>query len=221
MKLYSANLSPFAGRVRAAIYHKGLESNIEICFPSTALNTAEWKAINPIGKIPALQTDASTLVESEVILEYLEDVFPARSLRPETPEDLARARLLNRICDLYIFETMRPLFAQLGKPEHDKAVIEDALPKVAEGLDRLEAFLPGDAGPYAFGGKPSLADCAIPSTLFFIDRLLPAFGVTDAISGRPNTARYWAAANAEPVAKKIIAEHQTGLDHLLETGRPS
>lgn len=221
MKLYSAKLSPFAGRVRIAIHHKGIEDKIAIVYPPAPLNTPEWKQINPIGKIPVLETNGRRLVESEVILEYLEEMFPERPLLPANLEDRALARTLNRICDLYIFEPFRPLFQQMRQAERDAAVIETGVAKVLAGLGQLEYFLPENSGPFAIGGQRSVADCGIPGTLFFADRLLPAFGVSDAISRHPKIAHYWAAANEEPIARQTIAEHQAGLDHLRETGVPA
>ncbi len=114
MKLYNADLSPFAARVRMLVYRKNIEDKVEFSPPTAALGSDEWKRINPTGKIPVLETGGRVLIESETILEYLEDIFPEPPLRPANLEDRAFGRLLNRICDLYIFEPIFPVFRQLS-----------------------------------------------------------------------------------------------------------
>lgn len=109
MKLYSVPLSPFAARVRLAIYRKGLDIEI-VPPPAEGLKSAAYLAINPLGQIPALALDLGTVLgESAVILEYLEDAFPTPSLRPDSIEDLARARLFLRIPDIQFLNAPRIL----------------------------------------------------------------------------------------------------------------
>ena len=52
MKLYSSPFSPYAARVRAQIRLKNLPIAIEP--PPGGLRTAEYRAVNPTGKVPAL-----------------------------------------------------------------------------------------------------------------------------------------------------------------------
>lgn len=74
MKLYNSNLSPYTARVRLLINVKKL--NIELADPP-GFRTEAFRTINPIGKIPALELDdGAVLPESEVICEYLEDMYP-------------------------------------------------------------------------------------------------------------------------------------------------
>src|SRR3569832_1120323 len=60
MKLYSANLSPFAARPRIAIYAKGLA--VEILPPPGGPGSAAYKAINPTGKVPCLVTSGGQCI---------------------------------------------------------------------------------------------------------------------------------------------------------------
>ena len=97
MRLYSFELSPYAARARLAVYRKGLD--VEIVEPPEGGPAGEaYRAINPLGKVPALVLDDGTVIpESAVIVEYLEDRFPTASLLPRAPEDRARARLIARV----------------------------------------------------------------------------------------------------------------------------
>ena len=53
----------------------------------------EYLALNPGAVVPTLIHDDVVVVESNVILEYLDDAFPEPSFRPARPGDRARLRL--------------------------------------------------------------------------------------------------------------------------------
>lgn len=218
MKLYEVAMSPFAGRCRMVIYYKDIADRFAFMPPHAAPPSPEWRAINPLGKLPVLDTGSMILAESEVIVEYLEDKFPDRPIFPQSAEDRAIARLLARICDLYVFPALMPLFGQWAASPRDQAVVDEALAKLGQSLDSLDYFLTDGPGPYAVGGQLTTADCALVNTLFYVDRLLRAFGVTDMIEQRAKLGRYWRDIQAEPVAARVLAELGHGLDHYVKTG---
>lgn len=85
MKLISADVSPFARKVRVLILEAGLSEQIEIVpVTTTPLNTEPAvAAANPVGKIPALiRDDGPALYDSRVITRYLDHVAEA-GLYPE------------------------------------------------------------------------------------------------------------------------------------------
>ena len=49
--------------------------------------------LNPKGVVPALDHDGRIVIESNVIVEYLEDVFPAIKLRPDDAFAKAQMRI--------------------------------------------------------------------------------------------------------------------------------
>src|SRR5690242_1734747 len=102
MKLYSLPLSPYSARVRGAIYAKQLD--IEIVMPPDGWRQSEeYRQLNPARRVPVLLlNDGTALPESRVIVEYLEDAFPAIPLRPKTAKDLAHVRLIAEVAELYV-----------------------------------------------------------------------------------------------------------------------
>lgn len=50
----------------------------------------EFKKINPMSQVPVLIIDGLTLIESNSILEYLEETRPEKPLLPSSPADRAR-----------------------------------------------------------------------------------------------------------------------------------
>src|SRR5215469_11661196 len=110
MKLYSWDLSPYSARVRMQIYAKGL-TDIAIEQPPT-YGTAKFYEDHPIGRIPLLEIDGEAMPESDVIAEYLEEVYPDPSLLGATPRENANVRTLARIGDIYLMNNTFMLAVQ-------------------------------------------------------------------------------------------------------------
>jgi glutathione S-transferase len=61
---------------------------------------SDWYlAFNPNGVVPALVHDGRTILNSSVIRENLEDVFPNRPLRPRDPVEVAHIRAWRQFID--------------------------------------------------------------------------------------------------------------------------
>ena len=89
MKLYNLDLSNFASKTRIALYEKGVA--FEKVNPPGGMGSADYKKINPVGKVPSLQLDnGQVIAESEVINEYLEDKYPEKPLLPKDAEGRAK-----------------------------------------------------------------------------------------------------------------------------------
>src|ERR1700761_7015523 len=118
MKLYQTYTSPFPTRVRLVLYAKGLSPEIiePPGFHATRESKGDYYDVNPIGRVPALVTDAGqALPESEVICESLEDAYPEPPLLPADAWGRAQVRLISRLCDFYLVMAMRPLFIASGQ----------------------------------------------------------------------------------------------------------
>ena len=95
--LHSYRRCPFAIRVRMVLEEKGIPfQTIEesLSDPSEAL-----LKLNPAGSVPVLIHHGNALLESAIITEYLDEVFPEKRLMPETPLEKARVRLWTKWCD--------------------------------------------------------------------------------------------------------------------------
>ena len=76
--------------------------------------SAEYLAVNPKGRIPALQIDGFTLTENPAILAYLGRRFPGAGLYPSGPSE-AEARCLELLA--WSSNTAHVAYAQLFRPE--------------------------------------------------------------------------------------------------------
>jgi len=214
MKLYQLDLSPFAARVRAQLYAKGIE--IPFVEPPGGLGSDAYKRINPIGKIPALALDdGGVLPESSVIAEYLEDRFPSPSLRPVNSEDRARMRLLVQIGDQYLFPALHDLYPQVLDPKaRDQGVVDAGFARLAPQYALVARFLSA-SGPYAAGAQLSLADTALYPIFFFATRVHAALGGQDPTAQHTPLAAWWKCLAEHPAIQKVDAEMTKALAAMM------
>ncbi len=100
IKLYDFPMSPRVRKVRIVLAEKGLAyEKVNIDITTGEQKTAEYLAINPYGKVPALQDNGTTVYESTIIMEYLNDTYPTPPLLPEDSGQRARARVLMHYAD--------------------------------------------------------------------------------------------------------------------------
>lgn len=211
MKLFNSMLSPYSSRVRIALYAKNVPC--EILTAPGGTGSAEFKALNPIGKVPALEDAGAVIVESEVICEYLEERFPTPPLMPSDPVARAHVRTLARFADLYLSPVLTPLFGQLNPKTRDAKLVAEKLAELAVKLDQLEELLVAE--PFAGGKELTLADCALCPIFFFLTRIAPALGAANPLDGRPKTARVGAAVTQHPAVAKVMGEMSAEWDQRM------
>lgn len=215
MKLYDSPLSPFSSRVRIVLYAKNLPH--ELVKPPGGTGSAEYKRINPTGKVPALESGGRVLPESGVICEHLEDLYPNPALRPTDARARADMRVLAAFPDLYLMPEVFPLLRNLSAKGRDEAVVAAALAKLSEGFDRLEQFLVAD--PHAASADFTLADASIVPSTHFIARVLARFAAPAPTSGRAKLARVMEAAAKHPAAARVLDEMTAALDERIPLPR--
>ncbi|TAK51540.1 MAG: glutathione S-transferase family protein [Gammaproteobacteria bacterium] len=95
LKLYHMWTSTCSKKVRLALAEKNLEWESRAMSTNPAPETLEpwYLKINPNAVVPSLDHDGRIIIESCVILEYLDDVFPDPPLRPADHVDRATMRV--------------------------------------------------------------------------------------------------------------------------------
>jgi glutathione S-transferase len=143
--LRSSLTSPFGRKVRMAIEVLGLRGRVTVTHADPLDENDTLRQQNPLGKMPCLVLpDRSTIYDSGIIIEYLQDVAGTDRLLPlrgrERYQMLTLSRLADGIMDasiLVVYETrFRPdlphsprwLSHQRGKIRRGLAAFEDSLP---------------------------------------------------------------------------------------------
>ena len=164
MKLYNFFRSGTSHRLRIALNLKGLATDyVAVDLRTGAHEQAAFKALNPQGLVPALQTDDSVLIQSPAIIEWLEETHPTPALLPAAPLDRARVRALAAIvgCDIHPINNRRVLIQLRQQFGADEAAVNVwCATWISAGFDALEALLAADAqrGAFCWGPSPTLAD---------------------------------------------------------------
>lgn len=94
LELYHYWSSVCSVKARIALAEKGLDwtsHHVDI-FAGDQL-TPEYLALNPNAVVPTLVHDGRPIIESTVIIEYLDEVFPDPPLTPRDPYDRALMRI--------------------------------------------------------------------------------------------------------------------------------
>jgi glutathione S-transferase len=100
LTLFHNNLSVCAQKVRLQLAEKKLDwESRHVDLVHGEHLRPEYLKLNPRGLVPTLVHDGTVVIESTVILEYLEDVFAEPSLRPLSPAARARMRVWAKIPD--------------------------------------------------------------------------------------------------------------------------
>lgn len=108
--LYHAWMSSASRRVRFCLEEKELAYvGVFVRLLKNEQNTPEYLRLNPNGVVPALVHRGRTVIESTVINEYLDDVFPQRPLRPADPIERAAMRVWTFDADAVVIRAFQEL----------------------------------------------------------------------------------------------------------------
>ena len=215
MILYSGDLSPYSAKVRMQIYAMGVSDDFSFELPVVQFFSGKLKEVSPIGRIPILKTDEGLIPESEVIAEYIDELYPQQSLVGNTPMERANIRVLSRIADTYLMDNIFLALGQMRVPEPNQAIIDLLTAQVVRGVTALEEYLTADG--YAAGGTElTRADCSLVPALYMCDRTLPRLGIGNPVLGLVKTEAYWGRIQQNEHAARVIDEMDRGLKARLD-----
>src|ERR1700722_14403005 len=141
--LFNAPQSTCSQRVRFVLQAKGLpfdERKLDL-FAGDQLKP-EYLKVNPNGVVPSLLHDGRAVVDSSVIMEYLDEVFPApEPLVPEDAVERAKMRALMRFIDEVPAAAIRMPSYNLAFLPAFQAMSEEEFRALAESKPLRKAFL--------------------------------------------------------------------------------
>lgn len=194
VRIIGSYLSPYTRKALVVLDLKKIPYTID---PMIAFyGNDEFSRMSPIRRVPVLIDGDTTVTDSTIVIEYLEEVYPEPSVYPKNPADRARARWLEEYADSRLQEVCMAHFANqmtinplVWGEEPDETIVERAkseeLPHV---LNYLEGELPesgflferlsvADIAIAAFFRNPGLLGfkidaCRWPKSAAFVDRVL-------------------------------------------------
>lgn len=167
MKLYGYWRSSAAYRLRIAFGLKGLTwEDVPVHLVRGEQRSDSFRAISPIGLVPALELDDGTvLTQSLAILDWLDRTHPEPPLLPDDP--ILRAKVM--AAGMAIAVDTHPI-QNAGVVGHLKSAygadqqggIDWMIHWMARGFDAFQRMCRHDT-PFAFGDAPGYADiCIVP-----------------------------------------------------------
>ena len=202
MKLYDSKAAPNPRRARIFLAEKGITLPVEqVDIMAKQHLTAEYAAINPLQRMPALELDDGTIIsESIAICRYFEVLQPEPPLFGVGAKDIALVEMWNRRAELnlffpvaHVFRHTHPAMKELEVPQVP-AWAEANRPRIVDFLRILDNEL--KSRPFIAGGRYSVADI---TALCAVDFMKPArVAMPDDLA---NVKRWHAEVAARPSAK--------------------
>jgi glutathione S-transferase len=183
MKLYDFLPCPFGQKVRIVLAEKSLTYElIQIDLAQGDQRRPEFQRLNPFARVPVLVDEDTTVYDSTIIIEYLEDEYPEPPMLPTIGSSArsARARLFEDFADASFTPQVGQLMAEMARAEgeRDQARLQRLHRLIERALDYLNHEL---TGQQFLAGDFSVADIS------FVPRILVLgdLGI-EASTNRPN-----------------------------------
>ena len=144
LELYHSGNTTCSKQVRQHLNEKGVPYTSRYIELWSHANLApDYLKLNPNGVVPTLVHDGVPIVNSFVIMEYIEDVFPDRRLRPADPVARAKQRLWSWLADDVHPSVANATYNQQMRARHGK-LDKASVAKIAAMMpvpERRERFL--------------------------------------------------------------------------------
>ena len=100
LELYHGLASTCSKKVRLCLFEKGLPFKSRLLdLQKFEQHEPEYLALNPNGVVPTLVHGGRPIIESSIIIEYIDETFPETPLKPTDTYDRAMMRLWTKYSD--------------------------------------------------------------------------------------------------------------------------
>lgn len=231
LELYHAGLTTCSKKVRLCLAEKGLDYRSHyLDLRKFEHHRPEYLALNSNGMVPTLVHDGEPILESMLINEYIDSVFPDPPLRPADPLALVRMRLWTKLADNYGLAAVipntwafyQPVLAKLSEQDYQKMIAQVPTDERREQWRKASdnSFSPEDhqkaqaaaqrivqkiengigEGPWLMGPAYSLADIDL---LPYVDRIALYFPeILGPDVSTPNTLAWLERMRARPAVQR-------------------
>lgn len=214
LALYGHPFSSYTQKVLIALHENATAVEFRCLGPDHPDNAAEWRRRWPIAKFPMLVDGDRQVVETSIIIEYLQLAHPGPvPLLPADPMAALDVRFLDRFFDLHVMDAAQ--HAVDGALTGDATKRRDGMAIAVRKLDRAYPWLEKHLASrtWAAGEDFTLADCAAAPALFYADWTHPI------AEEFPNLRAYRARLLARPSVAKAV-DGGRPFRHLFPLGAP-
>jgi glutathione S-transferase/RNA polymerase-associated protein len=214
LTLYDDVFSPYARKVRIALYEKDVPFE-RIRALHGDCNRTDFLHVNPRAEVPAIVDGDFSLFDSTIICEYVEDRYPEPALYPREPAARAMCRSLEDVADTQLDAALYAIAViEMGRGEQHP----DMHAAVARDLDRIYSMLENALGDRTFFcGAYSLADIAVLPHVMAASFL----GFPLDPEHHPHLARWMDVVQARPAVTRDNMDVVETLQRLQQERRPA
>lgn len=203
LKLCGFSVSNYYNKVKLALLEKGVPFEEETVFTS---QDETMRKDSPMGKVPFMRTRLGVITESQVLTEYIEDVYPEHPLYPAEAFARAKCRELIEHIELHLELPARRLYPEAffggSASDETKKEVDKLLTKGLRSVAQLARF-----DPYIAGKEFTHADCAAWVHLPLISQATKKIYGRDFIAEMLPAAKPYLKLIAErPQAQKVNAD---------------
>lgn len=210
--LYAHPFSSYCQKVTTAFHETETPYDLRLLDWADAEMQAEWAALWPLKRMPVLVDGERTIVESTIIIEYL-DLRAGGRLIPRDAEEALEARMMDRFFDNHVMTPMQRIVFEALRPDEakDPYGVDQARALLDTAYGWLDQKLAGR--DWAAGDRFGLADCAAGPALFYADWVHPIG------EAHRNVRAYRARLLARPSFARAVDEARP-YRHLFPLGAP-
>ena len=174
LKLYAHPFSSYCQKAFIAFYEKNVPFDLHLLASENPAAGEELKTLWPLERFPVLQADGKTLLESSIIIEWLDQRFPwSVRLVPADADQALEVRMYDRIFDNYVMTPMQAIVFDRIRPEDARDPYGVGQSRAM--LDKAYAWLDKKMATREWAAAESftLADCAAAPALFYANWVHP------------------------------------------------
>ncbi|XP_038050396.1 pyrimidodiazepine synthase-like [Patiria miniata] len=197
IRLYSMKYCPFAQRPRLVLKAKGIDYEEINC---NLKNKPEFLLErHPDGKVPVFEHNGRVVIESNIICDLVDELYPDPPLYPKDPIEKAKDKM---VMDTYSSKVIPAFFQVIKSGEQN----EEAATKLLAGLTLFDAELKKRGTPFFGGQQPNMVDFI---TWPFNERLAVSDPLMALIKPKlPDLDAYFQRMLANPTVKAILTSKE-------------
>ncbi|HYA34246.1 MAG TPA: glutathione S-transferase family protein [Candidatus Binataceae bacterium] len=173
IKLYDFLPCPFGQKVRIVLAEKSLSYElVQVDISKGENRRPEFLRLNPYGRVPVLVDEDTTVYDSTIINEYLEDEYPEPPVLPPIGSSAlrARARMFEDFADNSFTPQVGQLMAEYARTEAERD--QGRLQRLHQAVDRVLDYLNHELASQQFlASEFSIADIGFAPRLTILQSL--------------------------------------------------
>jgi glutathione S-transferase len=212
LKLHGFSLSNYTNIVKQCLMEKGVEFEQLDARPS---QEEDFLAVSPMGKIPCLETEEGFLIETGIMLDYLDETYPQDPTFPAQAFEKAKAREIIRVTEMYIeLVARRHLGEAFFGRERSESAYAEVRPQMEKGLQAFSRLV--NFGPYVMGSDFGIADIFVYYSFGLAGQILKKTYDWDIIAEVPGLDAHFALMNEREITSSVVADNKKAMAELME-----